>query len=135
MQLRCHTHSCMLWSSGSFAVPGVRLHAHRNVGCFSALDQSHHAVSAPPEHCTHDHLCRFELTEERAYRVKPAVIAGHSDYMCGRDQAMTEYLANEKVMNAINVIEGTPMQTYTLTVPDLRPLYTCDIHSQCLCMH
>ena len=70
-------------------------------------------------------VCRFELTPERTYRPKLGALAGLSEYKCGADAAMAAYLAHPDVIKAIHVKSGTPGQAYKLTVPDLRPLYTC----------
>ena len=72
-------------------------------------------------------FCRFELTPSRTYQLKSHSLAGLDGYKCGAETSLALYLANDAVQKAIHVeqTKGKEGQTYTLTVPDLRPLYTC----------
>lgn len=71
--------------------------------------------------------CRFELTPARTYRLTQRALAGLDGYKCGAETSLALYLADDSVQKAIHVeaAKGKEGQTYTLTVPDLRPLYTC----------
>lgn len=46
-----------------------------------------------------------------------------SDYTCGAETAMDEWLANDAVIAALHVKAGTVGMQYTKTIGDLRPLY------------
>jgi carboxypeptidase C (cathepsin A) len=89
------------------------------------LEENNSTSSVKSFNDVRDILSAPEVTVETHHSFK--VSAGYSqaltDYECGAETAMDEYLANEKVISALHVTANTPGMTYKKTATDLLPLY------------